>query len=122
MSDTTRRTMAGELAHLKTLEDAVADYRQHSAARYQGVHHDPVLLHTMAASSLTEAIERACAGVTADGKKFRHDQYLRSFVGQNPAAATHQERERAGRDKGLRRALRTHRASRPQRHRLAQAV
>jgi hypothetical protein len=72
MNATTRRTLAGGLLHLGTLEDAVADFHKHRAFR-----NDPVLAHTMAAGSLTEAIERACAGIAADGKKFRHDQYLR---------------------------------------------
>ena len=73
MNATTRRHARGELEHLKTIEEAVLDFR----------HPDPVLRHTMAASSLPEAIERACAGVTAKGEKFRHDQYLRPSVVEN---------------------------------------
>lgn len=37
-----------------------------------------MLIYTKSASTLPKAIERACAGMTPDGKKkFRHDQYLR---------------------------------------------
>ena len=73
MNATTRRHARGELEHLKTIQEAVLDFR----------HPDRVLRHTMAASSLPEAIERACAGVTAEGEKFRHDQYLRPSVVEN---------------------------------------
>jgi hypothetical protein len=37
---------------------------------------DPVILHTMASSSLGQAIERACAGRTSSGGRFRQDQYI----------------------------------------------
>ncbi len=73
MNATTRRHKAGELAHLRTVENAIVDFRQNAAAR-----NNPVLELVLAAASLSEAIRRACASCTTDGKKFRHDQYLRA--------------------------------------------
>ena len=83
MNWTTRQHANGKLDHLQTLDDAISHFLEHYPERHPDGHHDRVLLHVKSAGPLTEAIVRACAGMTVEGKKFRHDQFLKSSTVEN---------------------------------------
>lgn len=72
----TQATKRGELAHLRTLADVVADFRVRYAHLINGAHYDPVAAYSAKAPNLSEAISRACAGRREDGKMFAMDSCI----------------------------------------------
>jgi len=66
----TRLTAQGAFAHITTLEQVVASYRERFDFSSQGGHHDPVLAWCKKAFTLESAIVRACSGRREDGKMF----------------------------------------------------
>jgi hypothetical protein len=83
----TRLTKSGAFAHIKTLEQVVADYRKRFDFSSQGGHHDPCLAWTKKASTFPVAIERACSGMTESGKMFSKGSCVRAVSREKLAKA-----------------------------------
>jgi hypothetical protein len=82
MNTGTQLTKSGELGHLKTLEQVVADFRvrfnyKRGVERSEG-HHDPVVDVCIEAPNLTQAIELAVDGRRRDGKMFSEGSCIRA--------------------------------------------
>jgi hypothetical protein len=79
----TQLTKSGALAHLKTLDDVVEDYRTRFVFSGGGVknsvgHDDPVVDYCKEAPNLSTAITRACDGRRHDGKLFKKGSCVRT--------------------------------------------
>jgi hypothetical protein len=79
----TQLTKSGALAHLKTLDDVVEDYKvrfsfSQASARNSVGHDDPVVDYCKEAPNLATAIGRACDGRRHDGKLFKKGSCVRT--------------------------------------------
>lgn len=74
MNTGTKLTKAGQLNHLKTLDDVVTDYKQrfkfHAGVERSEGHHDPVIDFCREANDINLVIRRAVDGRRRDGKMF----------------------------------------------------
>jgi hypothetical protein len=86
MNTGTRLTKQGQLAHLKTLSDVVAEYEklfqfdgsyQHKSERSVG-HHDPVIDVCKEATGLEDCVVKAVDGKTKLGKTFSEGSCVRT--------------------------------------------
>jgi hypothetical protein len=83
MNTGTQLTKSGALAHLRTLEDVVEDYKVRFNFAGDGVrnsvdHDDPVVDYCKEAPNLAVAIDRAAAGRRKDGKLFKKGSCVRT--------------------------------------------
>jgi hypothetical protein len=83
MNTGTQLTKSGALAHLRTLDDVVEDYKVRfdfmSPGKNNSVgHDDPVVDYCKEASNLAVAIDRAAAGRRRDGKLFKKGSCVRT--------------------------------------------
>jgi hypothetical protein len=94
----TRLTKTGELAHLKTLGQVVADYKvrfdfSRASANHSIGSDDPVLDYARKAPSLRQAISRACLGRREDGKMFSKGSCVEAAARSNLISALYLRRE-----------------------------